>query len=473
MNTYWPIIQKLLLGGFVLIVPIVCGVWIIRQRARATRNPEIEADCARAGFAVATSRVHGGPIVRGTLHGTPFTLTASPGAKGTPPMTVINVPSAFGSSFAVSRDSSRDLSGADLLEPVFPDATARDAVRALFLLGFDTVSGGNGSLRAVRTFKAGVLDPGSLGAVVKQLTLLRSTFGTQASSTAAGSERSTLWLIGVSAALLVLGFFPFDAGIRLTEPFADSADVLMDAGPIILVTYLALSALALFVLRGRPAARVEAAIIIFLGLPGLALGGWGAAMLANQNLDESLARERHTQVEGGGYSKKKRSPTVVLAPWRPGGASVDFPVSGATHKNLIAGDRWIMRTRAGWLGYEWVESVRPAPDAVYARQVVPRSAWMTSAQYQQEFSAMTRRGLYPHEVEGRCEAGNVQYRAEWITTPRGVTFIAFTGMAREDYERRENEHGARGYRLESLRQFTDCQHIERLSATWLRNRSGG
>jgi hypothetical protein len=334
-------------------------IWTMRRRARATRNPEIEAEYVLAGFEVKTSRAHGGPVVSGTLQGTPFVLTASPGANTTPALTVISVPRAAGGSFVVSREGSRNLSGRDLLEPVFPDPKARDAVRAIFLLGFDTVSGRGENLSAIRSLKAGVLDLGSLRAVVEQLAVLRLT-PARAVATWTAPESSSVWIMGVSLALLFAGFILLDQASKGTQPFADGRAAMMDVWPVVAAACLALVALAMRLLRGRPLARGELSFIIFAALPGFCLGGAGTAMLANQHLDESAHRERHTRVEGRDYHK--RVPRVILAPWRADSGSVALEVSPTTHKNLQAGQHWIMRTRAGWLGYEWVESAQPAPD---------------------------------------------------------------------------------------------------------------
>lgn len=360
MDINWVVIKVVLIIGTVVIGPTLFVIWTMRRRARATRNPEIEAEYVLSGFEVKTSRAHGGPVVRGTLQGTPFVLTASPGANTTPALTVISVPRPPGVSFVVSREGSRDLSGRDLLEPVFPDARARDAVRALFLRGFDTVSGRGANLSAIRHLKAGVLDLSALSAAVEQLAVLRSTPGTCAVATWATPESSSVWIMGVSLALLFAGFILLDQANRWVQPFADGAAAMMDVWPAVAAACLALAALAMFLLRGRPLARGELGFIVFAALPGLCLGSAGAAMLANQNLDESAHRERHTQVEGRDYHK--RVPRVILAPWRAGSGSVALEVSSGTHKNLQAGQHWIMRTRAGWLGYEWVESARPAPN---------------------------------------------------------------------------------------------------------------
>lgn len=359
MDINWVVLKSVLIIGIVVIGPTLLVLWTMRRRAHAARNPAVEAEYVLAGFEVKVSWTHGGPVVRGTLEGTPFVLTASPGVHTTPALTVISVPRAPGGSFSVSRGGSRDLSGHDLLEPALPDASAREAARALFLLGFDTVSGRREYLSAVRSLKAELPDLGSLRAAVKQLAVLRST-PARAVPTWTAPESSTVWIMGVSLALLFFGFILLDQANRRTLPFADGAAAIMDTWPAVAAACLAIAALAKYLLRGRPLARGELAFIIVAALPGLCLGGAGAAMLTNQHLDESAHRERHTRVEGRDFHK--RVPRVILAPWRAGSGSVALEVSPDTHKNLKKGQQWIMRTRAGWLGYEWVESARPAPN---------------------------------------------------------------------------------------------------------------
>jgi len=168
----WGEVKFVLVIGVVVIAPMLFVIWLVRCRARATHNREIEAKYVLAGIEVTSSWLHGGPVVRGTLHGTPFVLTATPGTRYSPALTVISVAMESGGSFAVSRDSSRDSFGTELLEPVFPDATARDMVRALFLLGFDTVDGRAENIRAIRTFEAGLPELGVLRAAVEHLAAL-------------------------------------------------------------------------------------------------------------------------------------------------------------------------------------------------------------------------------------------------------------------------------------------------------------
>lgn len=170
----WWIMKPYLMVAFIVIVPTVFVIWVARRRASATRNPVIEAEYLRAGFEVGSSWVHGGRVVKGALRGMPFVLTAMPGASHTPAMTVISLKRTPGTRFNVVRFSSRDSSGQDILETLFPDAKAREAVRSLFQQGFDTVGARGANLSAIRHHEAGLLDLASLNAALEQLVVLRT-----------------------------------------------------------------------------------------------------------------------------------------------------------------------------------------------------------------------------------------------------------------------------------------------------------
>lgn len=171
------------IGAFLLIVLVVVGptalvIWSIKRKVLATRPPAIEAEYLRAGFDVASTPVHGEAVVSGTLQGVPFVLTAT---ITTPKRTMVTVQSDIGRDFQISREGSRDLSGRDLLESMCPDAKSRDAVRALFHLGFDTVETSGENLRAIRHLRVALLPLGVLRAVVGHLSVLRAMSGANSS----------------------------------------------------------------------------------------------------------------------------------------------------------------------------------------------------------------------------------------------------------------------------------------------------
>jgi len=171
----------------VVICPTVLVIWVIKRQVLSIRKPEIEAEYLRMGLDVASTPVRGEPVVSGTLQGVPFVLEAT---FTNPRRTVLTVPSESGDAFEISRYGSRDPSGRDLVESMFPDQKNRDAVRALFLLGFDTVESGGGRLRAIRHLNVALLAPGKLRAVVGHLAVLGAIPGAHSSKVAAEPPRS-------------------------------------------------------------------------------------------------------------------------------------------------------------------------------------------------------------------------------------------------------------------------------------------
>lgn len=267
-----PLISRLLVGVLTMGVIVWLALALMRSRARAVRNPELEARCAAAGFEVTTSLL-GAPEVRGTVGETPFVMTATPGADTTPSTTVIRIPGGSRVDFAISREGSRDASGRDRVEAMFPDERCREAVRALFASGFDTLVHQGNALSATRTFKAAMLDPEALQAAVARLAVIGAATDVRATPDwrvpSAGSTRIAV----ASIVLLVAGVVLFALGL------SHGGAVLAQAWPGLLAAYLLLSALAAFILRGRPLARGETSFVVGMALPGLVLGGCGIAMM--------------------------------------------------------------------------------------------------------------------------------------------------------------------------------------------------
>jgi hypothetical protein len=360
LDLNWLVTPLVLIG--VVGIPVALVIGYTRGRARVTRNPQIEAQYLRAGFTVGASRAHGGLIVSGNLLGLPFLLTANPGSRYAPAASSVTVPAAAGADFLIEREGSRDLSGNDLVESLFPDAKARDAVRALFGLGFSHVARGGGRLSATRLLDASPLEPDTLRAVLEQLAALGATPGPQAGATLAAKPREVAQVaaLGLGLGALILGGFALAlVADKSTQSLTEG--MIGQVWPGVLAAFLALTVLAHRLLRGRPQAGVELFAFVALGLPALGGWAWGGAMLANQFLDESVAREhvvagsRPNRIRRGGEYRY----FVNIDSPKAGGRGVTIEVSGA-YRDAKAGQRWIVRTRSGRLGFEWVESARPA-----------------------------------------------------------------------------------------------------------------
>lgn len=167
-------IGSFLLVLMVVVCPAALVIWAMKRKVRAVRAPAIEAEYLRMGLEVASTPVRGEPVVSGTLQGVPFVLEAT---FTDPRRTVLTVPRETGGDFAIAREASRDTSGRDLVESTFPEAKRRDAIRALFRLGFDTIESRGGKLRAIRHLTVGLLPPDRLRAAIGHLAVLRADAG--------------------------------------------------------------------------------------------------------------------------------------------------------------------------------------------------------------------------------------------------------------------------------------------------------
>ncbi len=96
------------------------------------------------------------------------------------------------------------------------------------------------------------------------------------------------------------------------------------------------------------------------------------------------------------------------------------------------------------------------------------SEWMTSAQYQQEFNTRANEGFYPHTVDGKCQSGIEEFRAEWWKIPSGDSFWSHHGIDRGTYDSKNQEYTSKGYSLVFVTTFKDCSGVDRYQATWLK-----
>lgn len=274
MDIVWSVFKYVLIIGslaFVLIAPVI---WNMRRLQEAARDPEIEAEYLRAGCDVTTSLANSRQVISGVLHGMRFALTVGTGSRSALQSTSVSIPSVLGGSFVAAREESRAPSGGDLIESMFPDARAREAVREVFLLGFNTVTLNGGSLSAFRAGKAEILHPDALRVLVEHLSVIGATTGVRVAPTLLAPSRSTNRICLASIALVPAGM------LLLALGSVHGGAALQGAWTGIAVVYFALAALAVFLLRRRPLARMETGFVVFMGLPGLFLGGMGVAMIA-------------------------------------------------------------------------------------------------------------------------------------------------------------------------------------------------
>jgi|GEM_PF-1404480 len=398
-----PQVALFLLLAAIVIVVVVAGliIFILRRipgyrkhaatQTEATADAErIKAEYAQAGLRVTTSFFRG-PSVSGTLSGASFTHKIVQGSRNSPPRIELSARSALRGEFSVRREGGSEsffksigfageaqtgdaafdrqfyLAGVshDYLRALFSDAQNRDAVRALFALGFDRVELRDGELTAARNGHAQFLELSALRGALEQLVALRTTASAmQVAMQGLGGLR-TRHIDTVCMVVMGIAVTAFMATLHFLEPMVDGPFAMFfDSGRPALIAYGVLVAATLLLLRGRANAPRELLMIALVGLPSLWVGSVGAAMLANQYLDTSppqtvrVVLQRHYATHG-----KNTSYHLVFPSWRGRRGSVNIMVPLEIFRKAAANQTWVLETRAGHFGYEWVDTLEPMPNA--------------------------------------------------------------------------------------------------------------
>jgi hypothetical protein len=383
----------------IAIVVVVAGLIIFvlrripayRKYAAAANTASADAQRIKAEYAQAglhlQSSIWAAPSVSGTLSGTAFRQRIVHGNRNSPPRIELSARSALRGDFSVRREGGREsffksigfageaqtgdaafdrefyLAGTsrDYVQAMFRDAGNREAVRTLFALGFDSVELANGELSAMRRGHAQLLELEALRGALEQLAALRTTPGAmQAAMQGLGGIR-TRQIDAVCAVMLGVAIAAFSASVFLLEPMVDGQFAMfLDSWRLALIVCGVLVGATLIVLRGRANAPREFAMIAFLALPSIWITWVSGAMLANQYLDPSPARTVHARLLRHYVTHgKNRSYHLVFASWQRRRAEVNVVVPYQIFNKAQPRQTWIVETRAGRLGYEWIDSLEP------------------------------------------------------------------------------------------------------------------
>jgi hypothetical protein len=397
-----PRVALFLILAAIVIVVVVAGLIIfILRRFPAYRNAReqglaaaddgerIKAEYRQAGLQLQSS-FFSAPRVSGTLSGMTFTHRIVPGNRNSPPRAELSTRSALRGEFSVRREGGAEsffksigfageaqagdpefdrefyLAGVsrDYVQALFSDAQNRDAVRALFALGFDGVELQDGELTAVRRGNAQLLELAALRGALEQLAALHTTpSAMQVAMQGIGGLRSRhVNTVCVAAAGVALTAFM--ATTYFLEPMIDGQFALFaDSWRPALIAYGALVVVTLLLLRGRANAPKEFLMIALLGLPSIWVGGVSGAMLANQYLDPSAPQTvRVTLLRHYASRGKHTSYHFVFPSWRRRRAEVKIVVPLEIYRKAAANQSWVLETRAGRFGYEWIDTLEPQID---------------------------------------------------------------------------------------------------------------
>ena len=252
----------------------------------------------------------------------------------------------------------------DYVQALFSEAQNREAVRALFALGFDSVELQEGELTATRRPHAQLLELGVLRGALEQLGALRTTASAmQVAMQGLGGLRTrhvdTACLVALGIAVTA-----FMATLHLLEPMVDGQFAMFfDSWRGALIAYGALVAATLLWLRGRANAPRELVMVALVGLPSIWVGGVSGAMLGNQFLDPSPPQTERVRLLRHYVTRGKNSSHhLVLSPWGKRRKAVDIAVPPEIFRKAKPNQTWILETRAGRFGYEWIDTLEPQND---------------------------------------------------------------------------------------------------------------
>jgi hypothetical protein len=396
-----PRIALFLLLAAIVIVVVVAGLIIFvlrripgyRKRAAAQKSAtadgdRIKAEYAQAGLQVKSS-LFSSPRVSGTLSGVAFTHKIVPGGRNSPPRVALSAHCALRGEFSVRREGASEtffksiglageaqtgdaafdrefyLAGRSraYVQALFSDAQNRDAVRALFALGLDSLELNDGELTAIRGRPPQFLELSTLRSALEQFAALRTT--------PAALQVAMHGIDGVRTRSIdkaCLGGFGVGAGAfmattYLLEPMVDGQFAMFaDSWRPALILYAALVGVTLLLLRGRANAPRELLMIALLGLPSIWFGGVSGAMLANQYLDASRPQFVQVPLLRHYVSRGKHSSYhFVFSGWRKSDGAVHVVVPLEIYRKARDNQRWRLETRAGRFGYAWIDSLEPLP----------------------------------------------------------------------------------------------------------------
>jgi len=395
-----PHIALFLLVVAIVILVVVAGsiIFILRRflgdkitvTTAQTDAEEIKAAYAQAGLTV-NSSFFSSPSVTGTLSGVAFTHKIVPGGRNSPPRIELSARGALRGDFAIRREGESEsffksigiageaqtgdaafdgefyLAGTsrEYVQALFSDAQNRDAVRALFALGLDSVELHDGELTATRSRgPAQLLAVDALRTAVEQFAALRTTPSAMQVAIQGIGGIKTRHINTVSATALGVAVAAFMATTVLLAPMVDGQfGIFADSWRIALIVYVPLVLVTLLLLRGRANAPKELLIVALLGLPSIWVGAVSGAMFANQYLDPSPAQTvRVVLLRYYASRGKNTSYHFVFPPWRKRRSDVNIVVPVDIYEKAKKNQTWILRTRAGRYGYEWIDTLAPKPN---------------------------------------------------------------------------------------------------------------
>jgi hypothetical protein len=395
-----------LIGAVVLLTVVVSAIaiFIVRKSGAGKAQPQA-GDELRKHFArlegeglALESRLLCGTVARGEHAGRSFEHYMLQQGKDLPPEAVVSIPTAAPGAFEVRPEGAdvvmaKELGMVDELQTgdpaldrkmyfsgitdeyvraVFGVRDNLDIVRRLLAQGFHRIEKTTDRLTAWKV-QPEPLALRDLKAAVEQLAAF-SLPPTVEGSRAFQGRKALYAMRTVILVACLLGV----TGFVITQPLTEGwGAFLVKTAPYNLAICAAMVAGAWIWLRGR-SMSVGGMVELLLYLPLLAVALVGTLALANEHLDRAAASEHVVKV----VSRTAYQPPAR----RSGQQSVVYNVEfeswrGRTHQNMAVswhifsdareGSTWVVRTRPGSLGQEWIEWLE-CLEPVEPRSKMPR-----------------------------------------------------------------------------------------------------
>jgi hypothetical protein len=385
-DDYWP---WLIFGGIVVALVILQRLSMpsyrkgLEAQAKAKeRLAEHDGEYAQAGYQISRPFLRG-KVTSGNHAGVRFEHYIVPGGKNTPPRSAVSVSTTAPGEFHVypesgitealkqvgmvdefqTGDASFDhkyyFSGStdEYVRAVFGVRENLQRLRALFAGGFDQLEKDGTHLIASRA-GAELIGIAELQGIVAQLakfSLPPVVPGVEEQKFA--GKRALYVLRAVELVIFLIGI---TASLYLKKPFDVWLAFGIEALPVVATLCAAILAAAYFGLKGRSMAA-RGMIELLAALPALALTLVFTLGFANEQFDGSVAQEHEVRLVKR-YTVSGSKTTILhleFESWR-GRDREDYTVPPKTYNLAREGQVWRVRTRRGWLGYQWVESLAPS-----------------------------------------------------------------------------------------------------------------
>lgn len=373
-----------ILGGTIVLIALasIAAANTTEVKAAKARERTALSEYERAGMQIDRPFLRGA-VISGHHSGVRFEHYIVPGGKNTPARAAVSVPTTAPGELHVrpenfvtesvkrlgmvdefqTGDASFDrkyyFSGTtdEYVRSVFGVRENLERVRTLFAGGLDELEKSGTHLTASRS-GAVWLGIAELRSIVEQLAKFSLPPVVPGLEARKLGGKQALYAMRAAIALVIFGGVTVPNVARPPLPLDGWIGFGVGVLPIVAALCVAIPAAAYFGLKGRSMAA-RGMIELLASLPAIAIALVFILMLANEQFDSTKAEEHEVRLVKRYVTGKKSSVfNLEFESWR-GRDREELTVPADTFALARDGQVWQVRTRRGWLGHLWVESMGP------------------------------------------------------------------------------------------------------------------